>query len=128
MKLRAVFGRRSATFTEPRVRGAAGGRIPAAEGGVAGVGKQKGQRRRFNGAVAKDHLANYGTENGKSFHNHRKISGGIVAPDFIPRHESFFVKRRPVEIQLVETVNQIGSGLVEREPFFQVNLIFKGFA
>ena len=28
--------------------------VPAAEGGVAGVGKQKGQRRRFNGAIAKD--------------------------------------------------------------------------
>jgi hypothetical protein len=42
--------------TEPGVRGAAGGRIPAAEGGVAGVGKQKGQRRRFNGAGAKDRV------------------------------------------------------------------------
>ena len=26
--------------------------VPAAQGGVAGVGKQKGQRRRFNGAGA----------------------------------------------------------------------------
>ena len=32
----------------------AGGRIPTAEGGVAGVGKRKRQRRRFNGDGAED--------------------------------------------------------------------------
>ena len=30
--------------------------VPAAEGGVAGVGKQKLQRRRFNVAVAEDYV------------------------------------------------------------------------
>jgi len=32
-------------------------RLPAAKGGVAGVGKQKGQPRRFHVAVAKDHVS-----------------------------------------------------------------------
>jgi hypothetical protein len=30
--------------------------VPAAQGGVAGVGEKKGQRRRFNVAVAKDYV------------------------------------------------------------------------
>jgi hypothetical protein len=30
--------------------------VPAGQGGVAGVGKKKGQRRRFDVAVAKDHV------------------------------------------------------------------------
>jgi len=30
--------------------------VPAAQGGVAGVGEKKWQRRRFNVAVAKDHV------------------------------------------------------------------------
>jgi hypothetical protein len=30
--------------------------VPAAQGGIAGVGEQKGQRWRFNVAVAKDHV------------------------------------------------------------------------
>jgi len=33
--------------------------VPAAEGGGAGVGKQKGQRRRFQVAVSKDHVGYY---------------------------------------------------------------------
>jgi hypothetical protein len=30
--------------------------VPAAQGGIAGVGEKKWQRRRFNVAVAKDHV------------------------------------------------------------------------
>src|SRR5665213_588108 len=64
----------------------------------------------------------------KSFHGNRKIRGNIVAPYLIPRRESFLIERWLVEIQLIETVNHISSGFVEREPFFQVDLIFKNFA
>jgi hypothetical protein len=38
--------------------------VPAAQGGVAGVGEKKLQRRRFNVAVAKHHVGLVATERG----------------------------------------------------------------